>query len=139
MITLFELCLHAILKLNSYYYDKLSVDVLEKLKRLQIQQECSDIAFQIIRTEKERVESWAGYEKGIMLVLQNKDYVQNNIRAYEKEYKKQFYQWTFLKKPYILYYLEQEPEYKEKYPQRGSVKYYDYMTEEEFKKAKYII
>jgi hypothetical protein len=127
MQPLLNLCFEVVLKLNSYYYDRLPFELLEKLKRLQIQQECSDIVSHNIRIEKsQNYDNFFGYVEKISFILQNKNYVQRNIRAYEMQYKVKNYLIYFPKKPYVLYYLEQETDYKEKYPQKGNIKYLDY-------------
>ena len=125
-----DLCIRCLI-LNEISVIKLPQELQEKIRREEIKQICGNQVTQIIQIEENREEDEiVGWTEGLMGMNQHKDYIAMNISSYEEQFKVGFYRHIFPKIRYVLYYLKQEPDYQEKYPQRGNIKYYDYHPEE---------
>jgi hypothetical protein len=61
-----------------------------------------------------------GWVGGLNACIQHHVYISSNILEYEKQYSKGFHRQFFPRQPYVLHYIRTDPDFNQRYPQKGS-------------------
>lgn len=141
MLSLKEICILKIINENiPYNYHKIPTDLIDDIAINEIKYRCGTIVTDKIKSENNgNIPDWEYYFNDlppITSVLNDKDYVMTNIKSYLVSYKRMFYQHSFPRRDYIIYYLKQESDFIKIYPQKSNIKIDDlikYLNNQKYK------